>query len=287
MFYLHKNTHTHTHTLSLSLTLPPFFQFSQYMHKRDIVHRDLKPENIIVQVQHGDTIKLCDFGLSVVVGKGVSGDVGSPTYMAPEVVSNSEPSVLLSFIVCVCVFIHFVFLYLFQPMLLFGLLFVCLFFILFALFFFRLFFFFETLPSRLDMAFLWTCGLLGWLHTLCCLASRPLAKAILWITRTCTTTFWRWITRSPSNSFNVRMKKKKEKKQKEKERKKEKEKEKEKKERKKEKRQSKPHHFVINRHISSSHRLYLQFTCSWPDVANDRWSGMLRLWRTSCFSTLF
>lgn len=38
-----------------------------YCHKRNIVHRDLKPENMLLNSHsHGDSIKVIDFGTSIV-----------------------------------------------------------------------------------------------------------------------------------------------------------------------------------------------------------------------------
>ena len=71
-----------------------------YLHSNNIIHRDIKPQNIVFetkplaksaindkskkQVVH---CKLIDFGISIVKdeGKSVSGSVGTPYFMAPEV----------------------------------------------------------------------------------------------------------------------------------------------------------------------------------------------------------
>lgn len=67
------------------------------LHKYDVIHRDLKLENILVTGadRAGDsllcTIKITDFGLSKVVGDGLSiahSTVGSPRYIAPEVLAT-------------------------------------------------------------------------------------------------------------------------------------------------------------------------------------------------------
>ena len=73
----------------------------QYLHSRDpqIIHRDLKPGNVLLYLKpkNGRFVKLCDFGIAVdhktkalqtTSGKCTmvhTQNVGTPTYMAPEV----------------------------------------------------------------------------------------------------------------------------------------------------------------------------------------------------------
>src|SRR6185295_9934924 len=52
-----------------------------YLHRRGILHRDLKPSNVLVV---DGQVKLLDFGLAS-VREGAHGKVGTPAYMAPEV----------------------------------------------------------------------------------------------------------------------------------------------------------------------------------------------------------
>eukprot|EP01022_Parablepharisma_sp_SALTPOND_P004493 TRINITY_DN1203_c0_g1_i10.p1 TRINITY_DN1203_c0_g1~~TRINITY_DN1203_c0_g1_i10.p1 ORF type:complete len:446 (+),score=48.92 TRINITY_DN1203_c0_g1_i10:1202-2539(+) len=64
----------------------------EYLHQRGIVHRDLKPENILLELdetkQHIVTLKLADFGLSLVLepGNKVFAPCGTPVYVAPEII---------------------------------------------------------------------------------------------------------------------------------------------------------------------------------------------------------
>ena len=60
------------------------------MHQQNIVHRDIKPENILIQKNGDDVVlKLTDFGFAVFFNqeKGLKQVLGSPLYMAPEIVS--------------------------------------------------------------------------------------------------------------------------------------------------------------------------------------------------------
>ncbi|KAE8722516.1 Calcium-dependent protein kinase 33 [Hibiscus syriacus] len=66
----------------------------KYCHDNGIVHRDLKPENILLSTKSSPSpIKLADFGLATYVKQGeesriLHGTVGSPFYIAPEVLTG-------------------------------------------------------------------------------------------------------------------------------------------------------------------------------------------------------
>ena len=54
-----------------------------YAHRHGVLHRDLKPANLLLTTR--DTIKIIDFGVAGMLGKGISDEiVGTPVYMAPE-----------------------------------------------------------------------------------------------------------------------------------------------------------------------------------------------------------
>ncbi|CAA7391833.1 unnamed protein product [Spirodela intermedia] len=62
-----------------------------FCHDKGIVHRDLKPENILLATDSPSSpIKLADFGLATFIepGKNLYGTVGSPFYIAPEVLGG-------------------------------------------------------------------------------------------------------------------------------------------------------------------------------------------------------
>lgn len=61
-----------------------------YMHRNRIIHRDLKPENILVadDASGRKTLKLADFGLSMVVDEPLYTICGTPTYVAPEIIGE-------------------------------------------------------------------------------------------------------------------------------------------------------------------------------------------------------
>lgn len=58
----------------------------EYLNKRGIIHRDLKPDNIMIS--KNGYLKLIDFGGSKIIKDYTDTIVGTPHYMAPEVVSG-------------------------------------------------------------------------------------------------------------------------------------------------------------------------------------------------------
>ncbi|KFK43166.1 hypothetical protein AALP_AA1G088400 [Arabis alpina] len=62
-----------------------------HCHRYGVVHRDIKPENVLVDLRN-DSVKICDFGSGIWLGEGEStvGVVGTPYYVAPEVLMGYE-----------------------------------------------------------------------------------------------------------------------------------------------------------------------------------------------------
>ena len=68
-----------------------------YMHKRNIIHRDIKPENILLEskdINSGVVVKITDFGFAKCYDpynfEGFDDVLGSPLYMAPEIVNKMK-----------------------------------------------------------------------------------------------------------------------------------------------------------------------------------------------------
>jgi calcium-dependent protein kinase len=65
------------------------FKAVLFLHKNNIIHRDIKPENILFSMPGKyQSLKLIDFGLSTANNKRDKYRVGSPYYMAPEMIEG-------------------------------------------------------------------------------------------------------------------------------------------------------------------------------------------------------
>ncbi|KAL2547498.1 phosphoenolpyruvate carboxylase-related kinase 1 [Forsythia ovata] len=73
------------------VTFRQLMEVVMYCHDKGIIHRDLKPENILLASKSSTSpIKLADFGLATYIkpGQALHGTVGSPFYIAPEVLAG-------------------------------------------------------------------------------------------------------------------------------------------------------------------------------------------------------
>ena len=59
------------------------------MHSKQICHRDIKLENLIFY-EETETVKIIDFGFATSCKEKLKVFCGTPSYMAPEIVSRIE-----------------------------------------------------------------------------------------------------------------------------------------------------------------------------------------------------
>ncbi|RMZ52200.1 hypothetical protein APUTEX25_001590 [Auxenochlorella protothecoides] len=64
-----------------------------FIHERGLCHRDLKPENVMID-RAARAVKIIDFGLSKHQASAVTLGVGTPDYMAPELLGNGSVQTL-------------------------------------------------------------------------------------------------------------------------------------------------------------------------------------------------
>ncbi|KDD76548.1 protein kinase [Helicosporidium sp. ATCC 50920] len=65
----------------------------RFIHERGLCHRDLKPENVMID-RTSQRVKIIDFGLSKRQASAVTLGVGTPDYMAPELLGNGSVATL-------------------------------------------------------------------------------------------------------------------------------------------------------------------------------------------------
>jgi calcium-dependent protein kinase len=78
--------------VTASTIMKQIFSFVSYLHQMNIVHRDIKPKNMMVSNKKDEIeIKLVDFGTATIFSrkKPLTNRVGTPIYMAPEVLKGN------------------------------------------------------------------------------------------------------------------------------------------------------------------------------------------------------
>lgn len=89
--YLKSKDNRQMHEIEAKHLYRQVVQALYFCHQRNVAHRDIKLENILLSDDHSQ-VKLIDFGFSTCIpnDKKVKLFCGTPSYMAPEIVSKIE-----------------------------------------------------------------------------------------------------------------------------------------------------------------------------------------------------
>lgn len=77
----------------------------EHCHLNGIAHRDIKLENLLLD---GNVLKLCDFGYSYPIDKKIMQVVGTPIYLAPEIIMRDPSADLTKADVWACGIVLFI-----------------------------------------------------------------------------------------------------------------------------------------------------------------------------------
>ncbi len=84
----------------------------QYIHSQKLIHRDINPKNILISLTKPVVMKVSDFGLSKpTTSRGtftLSRIIGTPIWIAPEILNKERGSVRSDIFATGCVFFYFI-----------------------------------------------------------------------------------------------------------------------------------------------------------------------------------
>lgn len=94
LFCFHVSVHHNSHCAFYARINQNVFSLAiglKYLHERGIIHRDLKPHNLLLTERSSNAeLKIADFGFARFVIDMMESFLGSPLYMAPEMIRRER-----------------------------------------------------------------------------------------------------------------------------------------------------------------------------------------------------